>query len=161
MCFARRSRLRYWRFGVDRQTDYELAPSRRPLAAGLDAPAMQFNQALDQRQADAESALRPYQGRLCLRENVENTGEYLGDDADTAILDGDGHVATNPHSRQLDATALLGIFGGVVEKVGEHLGQPHRVSIEVDRLRRQGEAKRVAAGINERTAPFQGGRPTG
>ena len=152
-----RSRFAERRLRGDRQADDELAPLARPVAAGLDAPAVQLDQPLDQRQADAEPALRPHQRRFRLREHLEDARQHLGGDADAVVLDRHDHVAPLPLGTQPDAAAFLGVLGGVVEQVGEHLGQPHRVGLEVDRLRRQGDGELVAAGLDDRTAGFQGG----
>ncbi len=118
---------------------------------------MQLDQPLDQRQADAQPALRPHQRPLRLRENLEDARQHLGHDADAVVLDRHDHVAPLPLGGQPDATAILGVLGGVVEQVGEHLGQPHRVGLQVDRLGRQGDGEFVAAGLDERAAGFQGG----
>src|SRR5256885_10510853 len=56
-------------------------------------PILQLDQALHQREADAEAALRAVEAALALHEELEDLGQELGLDAGAVVLDGDGGVA--------------------------------------------------------------------
>jgi molybdenum-dependent DNA-binding transcriptional regulator ModE len=72
-----------------RQADRHL---RRPCPGPrwrLDVAAMQLDQVLDQRQADAQAALRAVQRLVGLREQVEHVRQEFGRDAGALVLDRD------------------------------------------------------------------------
>src|SRR5262249_55508180 len=60
----------------------------------------------------------------------------------------------NPIGDQLNAPAILGIFGGVVEQVGERLSQTGGVSLNTHRMIRQRNRKCVAMSLDHRLAGF-------
>ena len=77
-----------------RETDDELAAFAETLAADFDVAAVQLKQSLDERQADAQPALRPFQGRLHLRKHLKQSGQMLGSDPNAGVLDQDHNFAS-------------------------------------------------------------------
>ena len=68
-----------------RQADDELAALVRPFAAGLDGAAVHLDQAADQRQADAQAALRAGDRAVGLGEQVEDPRQQVRFDADAVV----------------------------------------------------------------------------
>ena len=61
-----------------RQPDDELASHAVAVAAGLDAAAVHLDQALDEREADAQAALRFLERSINLRKHVEDAAAACG-----------------------------------------------------------------------------------
>ena len=116
------------------QSDDELAPAVGPLAVGLDAPAVHLHELADQGQADAQPPLRSVERAIDLDEQVEDAGDHLGADADPVVADAEDDLVGLACHLQADAAAFLGVLRGVVEQVGEHLGEPDQVGVDVDRI---------------------------
>ena len=117
-----------------------------PSLLRLDAAAVHLDQPLGPAsgRCPARPASAPARGRTCV--NISKMrGSMSAGDADAGVP----HARPPPRSPcrsavQPDVAAPLGVLGGVVEQVGEHLGQPGRVAVETDRLRRA--ARRSARG---------------
>ena len=65
----------------------------------------------------------------------------------------------SPPSRsavQPDLPAPLGVLGGVVEQVRDHLGQPHEVAVHPQRPGRQRHGQPVALGVDGRLRRLHG-----
>ena len=88
-----------------RQPDDELAPPAGAVAAGLDGAAVHLDQPLDQRQADAQPALRPLQRRRHLREHLEQLCGMCSAAMPMPVSRTDTHDARSPcpPARQPDA----------------------------------------------------------
>ncbi len=145
-----------------RQVNEEFAAVAGAGAARLDPAAVHLDQAAHQRQADPQAPLGAAQGPVDLGEHVEHPRQHVGGNADAGVSHRDHHFTrglTSP-ARHLDTapdlSARIGILGGVVEQVGDHLGQAHGVGVEDQRRGRQGNGELVAAGLNERLAGFDG-----
>ena len=76
-----------------RQVHHDLRAPPHPFAVGRDPAAVQFHQVLDQRQADAQAALRAVQRLVGLREQVEDVRQESRVDARALVLDRDLHLA--------------------------------------------------------------------
>ena len=145
------------RFGDDRHLNRELAARAGPTAAGFEGTAVQLDQSLGQRQPDAEAALRPLYRRSHLGEQPEDVRQMFGGDADAGVSHRDHCLAAPPLGGQPDVTGLLGVLGGVVQQVGEDLGQPDRVGAHHYRLGRQRHGQFVGRCFDERAGRFDGG----
>ena len=55
-----------------------------------------------------------------------------------------------------DLAAVVGVLGGVVEQVGENLGEPRKIAPDAHRLRRRAHRERVAARVDERPRGLDG-----
>jgi hypothetical protein len=78
---------------VDRQSHDELAAFTGPRTACLDAAVMQAHEALDERQPDAEPALRAIERATDLRKHVEHALELVGWNTDAGIAHADDDCA--------------------------------------------------------------------
>ena len=121
-----------------RQPHDELAAPPRPLALRVDAAAVHLDEPLDQRQADAQPALRALE-RASTWVNMSNTAGSISGGMPMPVV---AHRAPRPRrpcrsAVSQIAAARLGVLAGVVEQVAEHLGQPRRVGVQADRLGRQ------------------------
>ena len=101
----------------DRQADHEIAALARPAAPGLDASAVHLHEPLRQTQADAQTALRPRQRPLDLREHLEEGRQLVGGNADSCVRHRHHCVAALKLCTQVDSPAPLCVLGGVVEQV--------------------------------------------
>ena len=90
-------------------------------AFGRHAPLVQLDQALHQREADAETALRAVEAALALHEELEDARQELGLDAAAVVLDGNRRQALARGRGQADAARLRGVFAGIVQEVGNGL----------------------------------------
>ena len=97
---------------------------------------MDFDQSLHQRQPNAQAALGAVQRPLCLREEIEDAREEVGSDADARIPHTHHGFIAFLLDAQPDATAFVGVLGGVVEQVHHHLFDAGRVGVQPDRFRR-------------------------
>jgi hypothetical protein len=102
----------------------------------LNPAAVHFDQSTHQIQPDSQSALRPIQRAINLRELIENLGEHFRGNADTIIPDLHDHIAAFLFDGRPDVPTLRCELGTVVNKVGEYLSQPSPIGIYIDRLGR-------------------------
>ena len=108
--------------------------------------------------------VRPMPSPPCDRSSDRSTcvnrskmrGSMLGGDADAGVPHPHDGLAAFPLGGEPDVAAPLGVLGGVVEQVREHLRQPGRVGVQGDRLGRQGDGEFVAACLDERAAGLDG-----
>ena len=84
---ARRSRQ------LRRQTHVNSVPCPRPSLCASTRAAVQLDQVLDQRQADAQAALRAVERLVGLREQVEDVRQQRRRDADAVVLHRDHDLA--------------------------------------------------------------------
>ena len=116
------------------QADDKLAAFIGAVAAGLNAAVVHIDQPPHQRQANAESALRPLQRPINLREHVEDAGQHVAGDADAVVSHADDGITPFPFGGEPDVTAPLGVLGGVVQQVQEDLSEPDGIGVQMDRL---------------------------
>ena len=124
------------RLGHNRQTDDELAAPARAVAVDVHRPAVHLHERLHQRQTDAQPVTRSLQRRIELREHVEDPGDVFPRDADAVVPHFEYRLTVLRLDRQDDMPALIGKLRGVAQEVADHLSQPHRIGIEIQRLRR-------------------------
>ena len=102
-------------------------PWPTPALRRLDPAAVQLDQVLDQRQADAEAAARAGQRAFDLGEHrrtpcaSSSAGMPMPSSLTVTLTS-----APSTLGRELDAAAAIGVLGGVGEQVDEHLRQPRR-----------------------------------
>jgi hypothetical protein len=80
-----------------------------------------LDEALDQREADAEAPLRSNARLRSLRKEVEHTPEHVGGDADASVGDGDDRLLTHGGDAQTHLACVVGVPRRVVEQVGDGL----------------------------------------
>ena len=88
-----RLRARGVLFAQQGQPDDEFAAEPGPLASRFDAAAVHADEALHQRQSDAESALRSPRRAIDLHEHVEDLRERVRRNADAVVLHADDRLA--------------------------------------------------------------------
>ncbi len=141
-----------------RQPHDEAAAAVGAVAGGVHRAAVHLDQPLDQRQADAQAALRAFARAVGLREQVEHARQHVGRQADARVLHHDHRVVAIALGQHLDVAALGRVLGRVVQQVGHDLAQPRRVGVHHQRARRR-EPRRevVAAGVDQRAAGLDRG----
>ena len=137
-----------------RQADDELAAHAVTVAPGLDGAAVHLDQALDQREADAQAALRPFERPIYLGKHLEDPRQHVGRDADAGIAHAHHGVASLALDGERDLAAALGVLGGVVEQVGDDLCQPGHVGVDEDEIGRKVDNQVVAGVIDQRPTGF-------
>ena len=139
------------------KADHELASLAGPVAVGGHAAVVQLDQRPDQGQSDSQSAARARQGLIGLGEQVEHLGQQLGGDADPVVADADRSTSRPDCSA---VKAILppsgGVFRGVVQQVGEHLGQPRRIDFQEHRLVGQRDRQVMLIVLDQRPAGLDG-----
>ena len=94
---------------------------------------MQFDEALDQRQAQSKTAARPVEGGVGLGEGLEDARDHLPAQADPGVPDGNhGHVLLSGQGHR-SVAAPFAELGCVVQQVAQHLGQSGSVAIDPKR----------------------------
>ncbi len=129
-----------------------------PSLSTRDRAAMELDQVLGDRQAEAEATARPLQRLLALDEALEDVRRELRRDADALVVDAqDGAVAV---AAELDRDPLLGAreLGRVGDQVADHLGQPHRIAVDPDRGARALHLGRPAALAQHRLGELERAR---
>src|SRR4051812_1027927 len=74
----------------------ELAPLVQAIAPGHDTPAVHLRELLDDGQPDSQAPLRPGQGAVALREELEHLRQLIGWDACPVIPDADADLMALP-----------------------------------------------------------------
>jgi hypothetical protein len=111
---------------------------------------VQLDQVLDQRQAQSQPARSTVGAAFGLGEQVEGARDQFGRHADAVVhhLDADGVFVGLDVEAQ--GAAFLGVLGGVVEDIGQHLHQALLVAAHQCRRRRQPHAQLLAARLYQR-----------
>lgn len=104
---------------------------------------MKLHQLSNQREADAETVLRCTRATFDLLEDLENSALLLGRYANAVVGDLQERRGPVPADTEIDPSARRGIFHGIAYEVVDDLGDPGRVRIEPDGLRRHVEMERV------------------
>ena len=123
----------------------------QPLAADRHRAAVQLDQAFDQRQADAQPALRTIERGIDLGEHLEDIGELAGGDADAGILDPDHHLLALRLDLERDRAFRRRVLAGIREQIFEDLRNPHAVDLDHRLGVRQLDRQRLVSLINLRT----------
>src|SRR5690606_9249974 len=105
-----------------------------PLTARADVAAVQLDQVAHERQTDAEPALRSAQRARVLDEEVEDSPQHVGLDAEAVVDYFHGYVLALLLDRKRDRSALFGVLSRVGEQVLEDLREPDRIALHPDRL---------------------------
>src|SRR6185369_9221214 len=110
-----------------RQADDELAAEVLAGAARRHRAAVRLDELVDDGEADAEARLVDRNPGVD-REQVEDVRQLLGSDADAVVGDGDDDLVGAAPRLEQDVAARVRSPRGVVDQVGEDLGQPLRVA---------------------------------
>ena len=120
--------------GAHRQRDREEGAPARALALGLHLAAVEVDQVLDERQAQAEPPVGPLEAGVGLPEALEDVGEELGGDALAVVADLEHDRGAHAGHAHPDVPAAGGELDGVAEQVPHHLLEPVRIADHADRL---------------------------
>ena len=115
---------------------------------------MHLDEALHQREPDAEAALGAVDRDLALREEIEDRFEHVLPDADAVVGDGDDAEAVLEACLHRDGATRGRELGGVHDEVRDRLLQPHRVHVQGDGLPRHAQRHLVARVARDRHARF-------
>ncbi len=88
---------------------------------------MHFDEASDQREADAEAALGTVKRAVALHEEVEYAREQVFGDSNAGVADVDSDLVAFANGIQPNTAAGIGVLSGVIEQIGEDLLQPRGV----------------------------------
>src|SRR6185312_7793216 len=121
-----------------------------PGTCNLYRPAVQLDQALDERKADSESALRMIGGGIELREGLKESRKRLPAQADARVLDRHAQLIFGVCRRKHDPAAPIRIFGRVREQVRKRLRESERIGLQAHRLSGQADLEHVLLGIDQR-----------
>src|SRR4030095_15979111 len=91
--------------------------------------AVQLDEALHDRESDAEAAVAPLRRPLPLREELIAVLEHLGRDPLSGVAHGDLDAVAGPLRANRDLSSALGELARVLEQVREDLRQAHLVAI--------------------------------
>jgi len=105
-------------------------------ALHLGRATVHFDKPFDQGQADAETALRPVQGALGLREEFEDSRKELGRNPEAGVADAKDDLIGIRFDRGHDTPGRIGVLGGIIKKVDQHLFKAGGIGVEPDRLGR-------------------------
>ena len=100
--------------------------------------------------------LRLLQRAIDLSEHVEHMGQHVGGDTHAVVRYAHHRVAPLPLDGQSNASAPIGVLGGVVQQISQHLRQPGEVAIDVDWFGRHVHDEVVALSIDQRAAGIHG-----
>ena len=95
---------RIWRRGRGKEDD-ELAAASHTVAARRHCPAVQLDEPMHDRQAEAEPAVAPSRGRLALAERLEDMRQEIGIDPLPGVADDQANTAAVARHRDVDAAA--------------------------------------------------------
>lgn len=132
-----------------RQAHREPAAGARPGARCGNVSTMQGHDGPDQRQADAEPALRPVGRARGLREQVEYLRQQIRVDADAIVFDIDDETIARSVHGQRDGAAFRRVLGRVVEQVDEYLDQAIPVTDDGLISPRLADGQRLMPGLQQ------------
>ena len=118
------------------QAHDELAALARGRRCGHRRSRRASRPASHQRQADAEPALRAVQGHRSAWVNRSKMREHLAGDADPVSRTRNSIALVGSRRQPADPAAGVGVLGGVVQQVAEHLLQPRGVALDRQWARR-------------------------
>ncbi len=113
---------------------------------------MQFDQLLDEGQADTEATLRTLSMTTDLRKQPEDVALHLGRNAYSIVADGDDSFAAVRGHRQFDRSAGWRVFCCVGQQVGDDLRHAGRVRIDPKICGGDIELEGVCCAIDKRAA---------
>ena len=139
-----------------RQVDDELASGAEARTSGFDPAAVNGDQTANQGQADAKASLAATTRSVDLSKHVEHRCELGGRNTDAVIANGDDRALAFLSNGEPDVTAGICVLCGVGEQVGEHLGEPNRVTRNDDWFIRHIDRQFVSRSVHSRTARVDG-----
>lgn len=107
-----------------RQLDRKCAAFAAARTERINLPAVKGYNAFHQCQAEAKPATAPIGRQFGLCKQFEDARQQVRIDPHTVIRNADDNEGNTLLHRELDASALLRVFGRIVQQVGQHLHQP-------------------------------------
>src|SRR5439155_6011500 len=107
-----------------REAHHEAAAAIEAVTRYLDRAAVHLDQALHQREAEAQAVMDASFRAAGLIEEIEDARQVLGTNAPAFVSDLHRDVILLPLDRDLDARPARAVLAGVVEQVREHLREP-------------------------------------
>jgi len=141
----------------ERQLDDEGAAPPRPLAARLDAPAVQLRDRPHDGEAESEPALGAVEVAPALDEQLEDARQERRVDAAPVVLHLQPRRRAERRRAQPHMPAGGRVLDGVGEEVRDHLRQPLRIGVHDERALGQLHAELVPRPLHERTSRLQRG----
>jgi hypothetical protein len=107
-------------------------PLPRPSLCASSVPLVHLGQAARQGQPDAQAALRAAAVAVAAAEHLEHARHGGGRDAHAGVFHADALRGLPRRTRTVTGRRRR-VLRGVVQQVGEHLRQPHRVAFHPER----------------------------
>ena len=133
------------------QANDELAPRSGSVAVRLDRAVVQLHQLTHERETKAEPAHRAIARPVDLNEGFEDSLEHVRRNPDPVVLDTHDDPSIFLFDGEMNASADIAVFGGVVQEIGHELREPHCVAAYEQRCERNVRGKGQAAAGNERS----------
>ena len=96
---------------------------------------MEVNEALYEREAEAEPTMAAVERAVRLGERLEQAEQHLRIDADAGVPHAHLSEALNDVARKTDRACGLRELHGILQQVADHLGQASRVALDPHRTR--------------------------
>ena len=135
-----------------RQAHHEFAAPARTVAERAHRPAMHLDQRAHHREADPQPTLRAIQRPRLLHEQVERARQQLRGHARAVVAHLHHGLAAFDRHRQRDVPVRVGVLGGVVEQVREHLHQARGVGVHRQQVLRQRQRQLLSLLRDQRPA---------
>ena len=87
-----------------------------------------------------------------MSEEIENSRQHAGSNAHPGIADANNGIVTIALRQDFDVTFRRSVFSRVVEEIGEHLSETHRITVEQQGFRRTINRQPMTSGLDERPA---------
>src|SRR5262245_13067203 len=126
------------------------------VASGFDSSAVQFDEAPDEGQPDAEAAANAFEGAVDLDEHVKDVRELVGRKTDSIVAYADDRLLSALFGGEADSTGGRRVLRGVVEQVREDLGHSAEIGVNLDRFGRKLDRQLVLLRLDERATGFDG-----
>ena len=97
---------------------------------------MQLDQTPRHRQANSQAPRRLFDRTASLGKHIEYARQHLRGDTDAGIFNAHHNAVTFTGRGEPNVSCAFAELCRVVEKVREHLSEPHRVAFNIDGFRR-------------------------
>ena len=144
-----------WAGKAGRRTTNSL-PRPKPRLEAVIVPPCNSTSAAPSRQADPHASLGTVHRPFSLCEQLEDVGQHLPRNAHPGVANADDGLLSFAPGRQPDMAAWPGVLRCIVQEVDDDLEQASRVSLQSQRLARQGDIDFVMTGLQMRFAHLDG-----
>ena len=118
------------------------------------ASTMQLHESLHEGEPDTETPLAAVDGRLDLREHLENRGQFLRGDSESCVAHRDDQVAVLLICTETDSPTGIRVFRGICQQIRDDLRDPQGIYDDRYGSFRHFDAQGMAARVNERSRGF-------